>query len=91
MSISQEPTEQLASLVPYPGTERTPGIISGSSFPQGHQKTGPDAGSSSIFTSGGANWTRRGSKDEDPEVMSTDSDSTIEIPEVKYQAVGAHC
>jgi hypothetical protein len=91
MSILQDPFENLASLVPSQGTERTSGMISGISLPQRQQETGPDTGSSSIFTSGGANWTQRGSDDEDLFVKSNDSDTTIEIPEVKYQAVGEHC
>jgi hypothetical protein len=66
-------------------------MILGTSVPQGHGETGPDAGSSSIFKSGGATWKRRESDDEDPEVMSNDSDTTIEIAAVKYQAAGAHC
>jgi hypothetical protein len=81
-SISQEPSAHLASLVPFQGTERISGMISDMSVPQGHQQTGPDAESSSVFTSGGAPWTRRGSDDEDHEVMSNDSDTTIEVPEV---------
>jgi hypothetical protein len=63
-------------------------MISGILLPQGYKETGPDAGSISIFTNGGASWARRGSDTNDPEVMSNDSDTTIEIPEVKYQAVG---
>jgi hypothetical protein len=77
--------------VPFQGTERTSGMISGVSFPQGHQETGPDAGSSSIFTSRSALWSRRGSNNKDLEVMSNGTDTAIKIPEVSYQAVGAHC
>jgi len=66
-------------------------MISGSSLPKEHQETGPDTGSSSIFTSGGATCTQRGSDDEDLEVMSNDSDTSIDIPEVTYEAVRAHC
>jgi hypothetical protein len=91
MSILQDPFDHLASLVQSQGTERTSGMISGILLPQQHQETGPDAGSSSIFTSGGATCRRRGSDSNDPEVMSNDSDTTTEVPEVKYQAVGAHC
>jgi hypothetical protein len=91
MSISQDPFHHLASLVPSQETEWTSGMISGISLPQGHQETGTDTGNSSIFTIGDATFTRRRSDDEDLEVMSNNSDSTIEIPEVKYQAVGAHC
>jgi hypothetical protein len=91
MSISQDPFDHLASFVQSQGTNQISGNISGISLPQGHQETGPDAGSSSSFTSGDAPWTRRGSEDEDLEVMSNNSDTTIEVPEVKYQAVGAHC
>jgi hypothetical protein len=91
MSISQEPSAHLASLVPSQGTERTSGMISGISLPQGQQETGPDAESSSKFMSGEALWKRRRRDTNDPEVMSNGSDSTIEIPEVKYQVVGAHC
>jgi len=57
-------------------------MISDVPVPQGHQETGPDAGSSSIFTSGGACKIREGSDNEDREVMS--NDTTIQIPEVKY-------
>jgi hypothetical protein len=90
MSISQEPSTHLSHLFQTQETERTSGMISDTSVPQGHQETDPDAGSSSTITSGGATWTRRESGDEDMEVMSNDSDTTIEIPEVNYQAVGAH-
>jgi hypothetical protein len=64
-------------------------MISGISFPQGHQETGPIAGRSRIFTIVSALWTRRGGDNEDREVMS--NDTTIQISEVKYQAVGGHC
>jgi hypothetical protein len=90
MSISQEASAHLSRLLPTQGTERTARMISGTSVPQGHQDTGPNIGSSCIFKSGGATWTRQGSDEEDLEMMFNDSDTT-EIPEVKYQAVGAHC
>jgi hypothetical protein len=90
MSISQEPSAHLSRLLPPQGTERTSGMISGISLPEGHRETGPDAGSSSIITSAGITWTKRGSDDEDMEVMSNGSDTTNEISEVKYQAVEAH-
>jgi len=89
MSISQEPSAHLPRFVPSQGTERNSGTISGISLPQGHQETGPIAGSSRIFTSGNAPWTERGSDNKDSEVMS--NDTTIQRLEVKYQAVGAHC
>jgi hypothetical protein len=90
-SISQEQSAYLSRILQIQGTERTSGMISGTSAPQRHQETGPDARSSSNFTSGGATWTRRGSDTNDPEVMTNDSDTTTEIPEVNYQAVGEHC
>jgi len=89
MSISQDPSQQLSRLVPSQGTERTSEISSDISVPQGHQETGPIAGRNRIFSSENAPWTPRGRDNEDREVMS--NDTRIIIPEVKYQAVGAHC
>jgi len=57
-------------------------MISGTSVPEGHEETDPDARSSSIFTSGGATWTRRVSDDEDLEVLPNDYDTAFEITEV---------